>query len=112
LRWDADEERVLNRFQEGLRASLGDRVKRLRAFGSRVMGTARPSSDLDVLVLLDKVDVASYREVCNVAYDASAADGFAVDLSARIMSVEEFESMLSRERRLALDIERFGVEIA
>lgn len=44
---------VLRGFQSRMRAHFGARIREMRLFGSYVRGTARPHSDIDVLVVLE-----------------------------------------------------------
>lgn len=49
-------ERVLRTLRGELEALYRERLKGLYSFGSRARGDAGPESDLDVLVVLDRVD--------------------------------------------------------
>jgi predicted nucleotidyltransferase len=104
------EARIAAEFRQRL-SDLGPRVKRIRLFGSRVRGTSRPESDLDVLVLLDVFDRPTRNMILDHAFDVSYENDFVIRLAPLVMGEAEFQRLLSRERRLALDIEREGVDV-
>lgn len=47
-----EDEEALARLREKILDVAGERIARIIAYGSRVLGTARPDSDLDVMILL------------------------------------------------------------
>jgi len=67
-------------------------------YGSQARGTARPDSDVDVLVLLQTVDHWSKRAIIDLAYDEYLATG--VDISPLVMSVDEYE----RQKRIGIPL--------
>ena len=58
---------VLDAFAEKIRERFPD--AEIRAFGSRVSGTATEESDLDVCVILDHLDDAADRIVLDAAWE-------------------------------------------
>jgi predicted nucleotidyltransferase len=100
------EQSVATRFAELVRASLPDQVLSLCAFGSRARGEGRPDSDLDVLVLVRDNDWRQRRHIYGLADDAMYDHDYRIALSPLVMAQAEFEQMVARERRLALDILR------
>jgi len=51
----ADFDAALEKVADGLRAIYGERLRRLILFGSRARGDAQPDSDVDLLIVLDKI---------------------------------------------------------
>ena len=51
-----DDERMLALIEAGCRTAFGGRLRACLAFGSRARGTEREDSDLDVLIILDRID--------------------------------------------------------
>lgn len=102
---------LARRFSSRLRGMLGARVLGVRVFGSRARGEAHSGSDLDLAVLLDLYDRETRNRVLDLAWELNTEIGFVPAISPTVMGREEFESMLDRERRLALDIRDEGVPV-
>lgn len=103
-------EATLDAFVTGVRQRFGARLAAIRLFGSYVHGEATPESDVDCLVLLDRVDRADDRAITDLAADLTwQLSGVVV--SPMIMSVDEFEGWKATERRTPLEIEREGVPL-
>ena len=100
----------LDAFVTGLRTRFGPRLVSVRLFGSYARGQAHEDSDVDCLVLLDRVAVADDRAVTDLAADLTWQIGGVV-ISPLIMSATAFEAWKARERRTPLDIEREGVAL-
>ena len=99
--------RALGDYAGRLRGRLGTRVRGLRLFGSWSRGEANPSSDVDVWVLVDALDPATRNDPFEAAGETLLEHG--VDLTPTVMDLSEWESLIGRERRIALDIEREGL---
>lgn len=98
----------LDAFVAGVRARFGSRLVSVRLFGSYARGEAHEDSDVDCLVLLDRVDRTDDRAVTDLAGDLTWQIGGVV-ISPLIMSAAAFEEWKSRERRTPLEIEREGI---
>jgi len=55
VRSPAEVRTILAELRQGLESIYGDRLRGLYLFGSYARGEAEPESDLDVLIVLDKV---------------------------------------------------------
>lgn len=64
--------------REGLRAMLGDRLADLRLFGSQVRGDAHEESDIDVLVLVHKLDNGTHRAISELAWSITSWFGLVI----------------------------------
>jgi predicted nucleotidyltransferase len=64
-------------------------------FGSEARGDARPDSDIDVLILLDKerISLSDRQEVTYPLYDVELETG--VIISPKVFSKKQWESSLS-----------------
>lgn len=88
---------------------LGQRVKRLVLFGSVARGEARWDSDVDVLVLLDRVDWRERKRIIDLAADELTNRD--VLLSPVILSEQDFAQLEARERLLPREIAREGIPL-
>ncbi len=92
-----------------MRADFGDRVRRVRLFGSRSRGEGHEESDLDVLVLIDTVTPKERDQVIDRSCDVWSETG--VDVSPLVREPRAYAELLARERLIALDIERDGIDL-
>lgn len=100
----------LDAFVAGLRRRFGPRLISVRLFGSYARGEAHEESDVDCLVLLDRVDPVDDRAVTDLAGDLTWQIGGVV-ISPLIMSEAAFGEWKARERRTPLEIERDGIRL-
>ncbi len=110
VRLPAVVEETLQAFVTGLRQRFGERLVSVRLFGSYARGEATADSDVDCLILLDRVDRADDRAVTDLAADLMWQIGGVV-ISPRTMSAADFEAWKARERLTPLEIERDGVAL-
>lgn len=101
---------TLDAFAAGLRQRFGARLRDVRLFGSYARGEAHEDSDVDVLVLLDRVDRADDRCVTDLAADL-IWQLHGVVIEPLVVSAERFAAWKARERLLPLDIEREGIPL-
>ena len=94
-----------------LEEALGPRIREVRIFGSRARGTARPDSDLDLFILLDTSDRQTRRRIGEIAYALEMEHDFDPPISTLVLGEAEFERLISRERRIALDILKEGIVV-
>ena len=107
LRLPAIVETTLEAFLAGVRERFGPRVAEIRLFGSYARGEATADSDVDCLVLLDRVDQDDDRAITSLAADLTWQIAGVV-VSPMTMSVAEFEAWKALERRTPLEIQREG----
>lgn len=98
------EQAAIQKFVTQVRQGLASNVVSLSLFGSRSRGEGDEESDLDVLVLLKQVDVATKNRVWNIANDIFLDTW--INIAPLVVSEEDFNRLLSRERRVALEIKR------
>ena len=78
-------------------------------FGSRARGQAEPDSDMDVLVILAKVDPDIQREVHGLAADVWLEYG--TFLSSLVWSQEHWRKVKGLQTSLFHNIHRDGIEL-
>jgi predicted nucleotidyltransferase len=103
-------EATVGAFVNGIRQRFGARLVAIRLFGSYARNEATAESDVDCLVLLDRVDRADDVATTDLAADLIWQIGGVV-VSPLVMSVDEFEAWKATERRTPLEIEREGVTL-
>jgi len=88
---------------------LDDRSFKLILFGSKARGDFDDNSDLDLAIIVNGLDHPLKLAIFDVIADAELEH--LKTLSALVLSSEDFQRLKSRERRIALDIEREGIEL-
>ena len=77
-------------------------------FGSFARGEANEESDVDLAVVLERLDWQTQKEVLDLAADLGLAHDL---LLSPTLDRETFERWRRQERALVLDIEREGVAV-
>jgi predicted nucleotidyltransferase len=86
---------VARRFASAARAVYGQRLRGVYLYGSRARGDHRPDSDVDVLIVLDRIDdyAADLRRSSEAASSLSIASGLTI---TRLLVTEEAWGALDR----------------
>jgi len=92
-----------------LAGMLGSSLVRLVLFGSRARGDYGRDSDIDIAVIVRGLTAELKHQILTRAAEIEL--DFLIPLSVLVMDEAQFLFLLSRERRLALDIEREGISI-
>ena len=100
---------VVTRFAAELRRRFGDAVRDVRLFGSFARGDAHEDSDVDVAVVLERVDWATQREVIDLATDLGLPNDLSI--SPTLFDRATYERWRRQERPLVMDIERDGISL-
>jgi predicted nucleotidyltransferase len=106
----SDREReTLDAIKRAVSRLAGGGQMRMIIFGSKARGDADDYSDIDLAIIVPGLD----RRLKNVILDAICDLEIEHDtpVSALVMSVADFDKLLSLERRIALDIEKEGIEL-
>lgn len=103
------EQKALGSFKKEMSHICGKAVFRLHLFGSRARLEGNEDSDVDVLVLLSKENNRLKIKIWDAAYAIFAKTG--IYLSPLVLSDAQFNHLKSRERLIALEIERDGIAI-
>jgi predicted nucleotidyltransferase len=100
---------ALDAFCDRVRVRFGPRVRDLRLFGSRARGDTHEESDIDVCVVIDDITWQEARDVDQVTADVLEAHDVLV--SPFVISTARMELLRRRERAIAGEIARDGVEL-
>jgi predicted nucleotidyltransferase len=95
--------------KKSLSELLGDQLVKFVLFGSKARGDADSDSDLDVAIVIHNLTRDLKRKILDIVADIELK--YLTPLSTIIFNEEEFNRLLSRERRIALDIVNEGIEI-
>jgi predicted nucleotidyltransferase len=98
---------VLEEFRRQLIEHFGSRLVGLTLFGSHARGEAGAESDIDVAVVLDRID--SHTERVWPMQLAGGLDGLV--LVPIVLSKGELESLRAREDILAESLDREGIAL-
>jgi hypothetical protein len=90
-----------------VRNHFGDRVRRIRLYGSAARGDWTPDSDVDVLVTLDDVWPADADWLSAQAFRMGVMDTGLL-LQPFFIAERAYSRLLTRERAFALAVEREG----
>jgi len=102
--------RLAKEYAGDVRAHFGGRLDSVVLYGSAARGDWTPESDVDVLVLLDRVSPEDGEWLVDRAV-ALGLLGVGLLLQPLFMSVADFGRLKARERRFALEVEKEGVEL-
>ena len=98
----------LARFKQALATAFGARVRSLVLFGSVARGEHRWDSDVDVLVVLDRMSAADQDRVLELAGDEWVLGAL---ISPTVMSQEHYDRLVAHDRRLVRDIAQEGIPL-
>jgi predicted nucleotidyltransferase len=104
-----EEKAGLGEIKQRVQSMVGERLRGIRLFGSKARGDFDPDSDVDIVILVDGLDQKTKRSIIDIVADVELK--FLVVVSSLVLSWEDFQSLLARERRIALDIESEGVSL-
>jgi uncharacterized protein len=109
LRLSASEAAALHEFIAAAREMLGPVLTTARLFGSRARGQGHEHSDLDLALIVRAGGRARRHELYDLAFDIGLAHG--VELAPLVLDEQQFEELKRRERRIAREIEREGIQL-
>ncbi|HEY3997811.1 MAG TPA: nucleotidyltransferase domain-containing protein [Candidatus Xenobia bacterium] len=92
-----------------LQSQCPGRIQEMRLFGSMARGDAGEESDIDVLVLVDRDDVALYNTIVDSAVSISEGLDPWHRLSAIVMEASRFAELQRRELLFAEEVNRDGI---
>ncbi|MDP2755765.1 MAG: nucleotidyltransferase domain-containing protein [Nitrospirota bacterium] len=103
------EEKILIELKNTLKEFLGDRMTKLILYGSRARGDYDDESDIDVAIIVRGLTRELKNQILDMVADIEIK--YFMPLSTLVISEDDFELLKKRERRIALDIEREGIQL-
>lgn len=103
------EERVITKFKARVKEALGKSLVSFTLFGSRARGEGDEESDVDILVLIKKLNNRDRKMVIGIASDLFLETE--IEISPSVLSQDQFEKLKQRERLIAFEIERDGIPL-
>jgi uncharacterized protein len=101
---------LLAEYRRRLAERLGERLVQLVLFGSHARSEARSDSDVDVAVVLDRIDGHADRVLpMYLAGDLIVEHGLA--LTPLVLSVSELQLLRKREDLLAANLDQDGIAV-
>lgn len=101
---------LLAAYRGRLEESLGARLVELRLFGSYARGEARAESDVDVAVVLDRIDGLEERTLpMEIAGELTVDYGLVI--APIVLSRAELSFLHAREDLLAENLDREGIAV-
>jgi predicted nucleotidyltransferase len=101
---------LLREYRRRLSERFGSRIVQITLFGSHARGEARPDSDVDVAVVLDRIDSHTERTLpMELAGDLVVEH--ALVITPIVLSIAELDFLRSREDLLAANLDREGITV-
>lgn len=101
---------LLAEYRQRLTAEFGARLLELKLFGSYARGSAREDSDVDVAVVLDRIDSHAERTFpMELAGDLTISH--ALVIVPLVLSKQELEFLRDREELIAENLDREGIAV-
>lgn len=106
---ETDISNALQELKTSLTARLGTSLVKLVMFGSRARGDYDDDSDIDIAIVIKGLDSKLKNEIIDLIADIEVE--YLVPLSTLVLSQFDFDNLMKRERRIALDIDCEGIAL-
>ena len=109
---DLDEETItkaLHDLRRKLNEAFPGKIEKLVLYGSRARGDYEPWSDVDVAIIVKDLERYLKDDIFRLVADIELEH--LVPLSTLVLSSEAYANLLTRERRIALDIQKEGIPL-
>jgi len=109
LKAEVKDLKIVEKFSQKLLAECRLDLEKIIFFGSRARGVAKPDSDYDVLLVINKKDPKLIDKIYTISTDFGLENG--IDLSLKIYTVNDFREKIEIPLPFFLNIKKTGVEI-
>lgn len=92
------EEQAINELKEQLYSALGDNLYRIILYGSKARGDYNESSDIDLLIAVNNLNLSVSKLINSIAYDIELKYDLLV--STHIQSTEHFNIQVNNNINL------------
>jgi len=106
---EENEKVALTELKVRVKELLSFKLLAIILYGSKARGDYDINSDIDIAIIVEGLTKELKSQILDIVTAIELE--YLTPLSTLILSKEEFELLKSRERRIALDIEREGIEI-
>lgn len=96
-------------FKKSVEEGGGPNIHRLLLFGSRARGEGTEDSDIDILVLLSKMDDSLKVRIWDIAHRIFCDTE--IMISPLVLSGDQYERLVSHERLITKSIQKEGIEL-
>jgi predicted nucleotidyltransferase len=100
---------ALNAYGSTLKSRLGDQLIDILLFGSKARGDAHPTSDIDILVILDRENPEAFSEARGLGFDILLA--YDLFLSIRVVSQQQWQTLADSNSIFYHNVEIDGVSL-
>jgi len=106
---EENERLALTELKLKIKRLLGSKLLAIILYGSKARRDYDIDSDTDIAIIVEDLTKELKSQILDIVTAIELE--YLTPLSTLILSKKEFELLKSRERRIALDIEREGIEI-
>jgi len=103
------EKQAVTEIKKRVLVLTGNCLKGFYLFGSKARGDYDPESDVDLAIIVEGLTRETKQNIINIVADAEVK--YYVVISSLVLSEANFNLLLQRERRIALDIINEGLEV-
>lgn len=104
-----EEKKAVAEIKKRVGALVGNRLKGFYLFGSKARGDYDSDSDVDVAILVNGLDRDLMKKIIDIVVDVELK--YLIFFTSLVLSWTDFVKLRTRERRIALDIEREGIPL-
>lgn len=108
---DEKDKALILEFKSKLPLNLARHLKRIIIFGSRAKGKATEDSDLDVIVLVDKITSDIEKCLNDTAYQVMWDHDFKPIISLKVFAEAKFNNAISKGFSFYRHVEKEGISV-